>query len=87
VVEILERVVRDEAGRARFHYVIVDFLGTAPEGELRPASDAAAARFVPFAELGSLPLTDDLVPVIERAARVRDGAALPPYEPPRVLDT
>ena len=85
VVEILERIVADEAGRARYHYVIVDFLGTAPRGQLTPSSDAAAARFVPIAELGALPLTDDLVPVIERARALRDGAALPPYQPVAVL--
>jgi ADP-ribose pyrophosphatase YjhB (NUDIX family) len=85
IVEVLERILPDEQGRARYHYVIVDFLGTEPRGELAATSDAAAARFVPLADLMSLPLTDDLAPVIERAAAIRDGAALPPYEPPAVL--
>src|SRR5262245_11264212 len=85
IVEILERIVPDDVGRARFHYVIVDFLGTAPAGELRATSDASDARFIPLRDLGTLPLTDDLVPVIERAAAIRDGAALPPYEPSTVL--
>ena len=97
IVEILERIVPGTEpaeepgdqpgaeGRPRFHYVIVDFLGTAPTGELAATSDAAAARFVPLAELAALPLTDDLIPVIERSAAIRDGAPLPPYEPSAVL--
>lgn len=85
IVEILERIVPDEAGRARYHYLIIDFVGTEPRGELRATSDAAAARFVPLAEVASLPLTDDLSPVIERAAAICAGAPLPPFEPRTVL--
>ncbi len=86
IVEVLERIVRDDDGRARFHYVIVDFLGTAPRGTLAPSSDAADARWVPIAALGGYVTTDGLAPVIERARAIRDGAALPPYEPERPLD-
>jgi mutator protein MutT len=85
IVEVLERIVRAPDGRAQFHYVIVDFLGTAPRGQLTAASDASEARFVPLAELASYPTTDGLAPVIERARRIRDGEPLPPYEPDEVL--
>lgn len=81
IVEVLERIVHDEHGRAQYHYVIVDFLGTQPVGEPTAKSDAAAVRFASFQDLGSLELTDDLVPVIERARAIRGGEALPPYEP------
>src|SRR5690242_10917589 len=43
VVEVLERVVRDAAGRVQFHYLIVDLVGSAPRGELRAADDASEA--------------------------------------------
>lgn len=81
IVEVLERIVTDEDGRVRYHYVIVDFLGTEPSGQLAATSDAAAARFVRIEELGSLDLTDDLQPVIERARAIRDGEIVPPHEP------
>lgn len=71
IVEVVERITRDEAGRARFHYVIVDLLGTNPTGTLAAASDAAEARFVPFDELVQMELTAGLIPVIERARRLR----------------
>jgi len=85
LVEVLERIVPDETGRARYHYVIIDFLGTDPAGTLAATDDAADARFVHFDDLGSMILTDDLIPVIERARAIRDGALLPPWEPAHVL--
>src|SRR5687768_133282 len=43
------------------HYVILDFLATAPAGaEPRPNTDAAAARWVPLDEVESLDLTPRL---------------------------
>ena len=67
VVEVLDRVVRDEAGRVEYHYVILDFVGTAPTGTLQAASDCADARWVPIAELDAWETTDGLVPVVRRA--------------------
>jgi 8-oxo-dGTP diphosphatase len=79
VVEVLDRVVRDGDGRVEFHYVILDFLGTMPAGELRCASDAAEARWVTLDELRALPTTDGLEPVIRRAVAMRDGGERGPH--------
>jgi mutator protein MutT len=67
VVEILDRVLRDDDGGISYHYVILDFLGTAPTGTLAAASDSADARWVAFDELERYPLTDGLRAVIDRA--------------------
>ncbi len=67
IVEILDRVVRDDSGAISFHYVILDFLGSVPTGTLRAGSDSTDARWVPIAELGQYPLTDGLETVIARA--------------------
>jgi ADP-ribose pyrophosphatase YjhB (NUDIX family) len=67
VVEVLDRVVRDGDGRVEYHYVILDFVGTAPTGTLAAASDCADARWVPIAELDAWETTDGLAPVIRRA--------------------
>jgi len=72
LVEVLDRVVRAPDGAVEFHYVILDFLGSAPTGTLRAGSDSADARFVPIAELGSYEVTDGLFPVVERARLIRD---------------
>jgi len=79
VVEVLDRVVRDDGGRVEYHYVILDFVGTHPTGTLAAASDCADARWVPIAELDSWETTDGLAPVIRRAQAMRDGGAPGPW--------
>jgi 8-oxo-dGTP diphosphatase len=45
---------RDELGRTRFHYVIVDFTADYVGGQIKAGDDAAAARWVSSDELASL---------------------------------
>jgi ADP-ribose pyrophosphatase YjhB (NUDIX family) len=74
IVEVLDRIVRDEAGKVRYHYVLVDFLCRVTGGSLCCASDAAAAQWVRREELNShskyrvAPFT---VAVIDKAFRIR----------------
>jgi ADP-ribose pyrophosphatase YjhB (NUDIX family) len=79
VVEVLDRVLRDGDGRVEFHYVILDFLGTAPTGELVAGSDCADARWVEIAELDQYDTTDGLAPVIRRAQAMREGGERGPH--------
>jgi 8-oxo-dGTP diphosphatase len=79
VVEVLDRVMRDDAGTVEYHYVILDFLGSAPTGTLRAASDCADARWVPIARLEDYETTDGLAPVIRRALAMRDGNEKGPH--------
>ena len=71
IVEVLDRVLHDSDGKIEFHFVILDFLGTAPTGVLVAGSDCADARFVPITELDQYPLTDGLAEVVERARLMR----------------
>jgi 8-oxo-dGTP diphosphatase len=70
IVEVLDRVVRAADDRVEYHYVILDFLGSAPEGTLRAASDSTDARWVPLDELARYDTTDGLEPVIRRAVEL-----------------
>lgn len=55
IVEVFDRIVRDDRGRIRYHYVLVDFLCRVTGGELACASDAANARWATLDELGPIP--------------------------------
>lgn len=76
VVEAFDRISRDEAGRVRYHYVLVDFLCRVTGGAdlVRPvvcATDALEARWAGPGELeGLTPMT---VKVIEKAWRMAAG--------------
>ena len=67
VVEVLDRILRDEQGRVRFHYVLVDFLCAVEGGELEAASDAAEACWVERTRLGEYSLRPETLRVIEKA--------------------
>lgn len=70
IVEVFDRIVHDEAGAVRFHYVLVDFLCSVTGGTLCCASDAAAARWISRAELnshGKYRIAPFTVTVIEKA--------------------
>jgi 8-oxo-dGTP diphosphatase len=48
---------RDDDGRVRYHYVIVDLAADYISGEVQGADDAMEARWVSSAELHELPVT------------------------------
>lgn len=58
---VVERIGDDH------HFVILDYLARAIGGTLAAKDDARAARWVAPEELPSLPLTDGLMAVLERA--------------------
>jgi 8-oxo-dGTP diphosphatase len=53
-VYTFDMVERDDAGRVRFHYVIVDLAAAYLGGDVRPGDDAAEARWVAAEELAAL---------------------------------
>jgi 8-oxo-dGTP diphosphatase len=62
---VFDRLVRDDTGRSRYHYVLIDFLCRKIAGELCAASDADEARWFTHAEIGHLTLVADTAEVIK----------------------
>jgi 8-oxo-dGTP diphosphatase len=69
--EVVDAVNREDRGRVRFHYVIVDFLSEWRGGDLVAGSDVADAKWMPIGELAALDMTQSARVVIERAVRGR----------------
>jgi ADP-ribose pyrophosphatase YjhB (NUDIX family) len=67
VVDVFDRITRDAEGRARFHYVLVDFLCTVLEGTPTAASDVAEVALVEIGDLARYDLTPKTIEVIARA--------------------
>lgn len=67
VIDAVDVILRDKGGRVQYHYVIVDFLGLNPVGQVRPMSDAQDARWVSQAELPAFDLPARTMQVVERA--------------------
>ncbi len=63
---IYERVIRDDARRVRYHYVLIDFLCRAVGGDLKAGSDAADVRWFTREELPALNLAFDADDVVRK---------------------
>jgi ADP-ribose pyrophosphatase YjhB (NUDIX family) len=77
VVELLERIVRDAAGRARYHYVLVDFLCRLAPGasdSIVCGDDCPEGRWVSGDDLDGLPVTEGTREVVARALAAARGA-------------
>jgi 8-oxo-dGTP diphosphatase len=77
VATVVDNVVRDDAGRVRYHYVIVDFLAEPRGGTLQPGTDVSEARWFRLSELDGLEMTEKAGP-LARAVLSAPGRQRPP---------
>lgn len=61
-----EVIEKDEQGRIRFHYIIIDLAADYVSGEIRPGDDAADARWVAPGELKDLNVSPNTLKVLRR---------------------
>ena len=74
VIEVFDRIMRDEAGRAQYHFVLIDYVCRAVGGSLRPGSDVSEAIVADTDDLEPYRLTDKARSVIARALEIIDAA-------------
>jgi hypothetical protein len=74
VAGVVDRVVRDAAGRVRYHYVLVDYVAFADSDRVTPGSDAAEACWVDVERVGDLDITEGLMDMIHRAMALAEAA-------------
>jgi ADP-ribose pyrophosphatase YjhB (NUDIX family) len=67
LLEVFERVMLDNEGKAEYHYVLVDFVCRWRGGTAQASDDAQRVAWVPVQNLGQLLLTEGTRTVIERA--------------------
>ena len=66
VLGVVDKIVRDDASRVKYHFVIVDYMAEPRGGAVRAASDALEARWVRAEELPGYELTPTLVELLKR---------------------
>ena len=78
IIEVFERISRDEGSRTQYHFVILDYLCELASGEPRAGSDVTDVEWCREDELGKYSLTPTATRVIRKAfrmARERNAAA------------
>ena len=70
---VYERVIRDDEGRVRYHYVLIDFLCRPAGGDLKAGSDAADVRWFTRDELPALNLAYDTNDVVLKGLARHSG--------------
>ena len=66
VIEVFDRIMRDEEHRVRYHFVLVDYLCWPADGSLQAGSDVDMAIWADPAALGQYALTEKATSVIQR---------------------
>ena len=67
IFEIFERIMRDDAGKPEYHYVLIDYLCRVAGGSLRPGDDVCRVEWVERPQLSALQITEGTLAVIDRA--------------------
>ena len=65
--DIFERIMRDDRGRAEYHFVLVDYVCKIIGGAMRPADDASRVEWVQVERMRDYKVTAGTVEAVERA--------------------
>lgn len=69
LVDVVDNIMKDENGKIQYHYVVIDFLTklkNADTSRLKPAQDAADAKWTPLEEVEQRDLTKTFRAFFER---------------------
>jgi ADP-ribose pyrophosphatase YjhB (NUDIX family) len=67
LVDLFDRITRDEDGRVRFHYVLADYVCHPVGGALAAGSDVSEVALVDLEDLARYDLTPKTIEVITHA--------------------
>jgi ADP-ribose pyrophosphatase YjhB (NUDIX family) len=71
VIEIFERILRDDAGVPEYHYVLIDYICRVTGGALHAGDDVCRVEWTLRRDLAKLQITEGTLGVIEKAFRAR----------------
>ena len=77
VIEVFDRITRDEEQQVRYHFVLIDYLCWPTGGTLRAGSDVDAAIWADPATLADYALTEKATSVIQRGLTLAREAPRP----------
>ena len=73
LVEVFERIIRDSADKAEYHFVLMDYLCRPLAGSLCAADDASSVAWFRADEISGLKITEGTPAVIRKAFAMHAG--------------
>jgi ADP-ribose pyrophosphatase YjhB (NUDIX family) len=67
MIEIFERIMPDEKGATKYHYILIDYICRLTGGELQASDDASRAEWFREEEIATLQMTRGTPAVIAKA--------------------
>jgi 8-oxo-dGTP diphosphatase len=80
VIEVFDRILHDDDGRVRYHFVLVDYLCRPRSGTLEAGDDVSDARWVSLEDLAPYGLTEKAAHVVAAGARLLQSWTYPLLE-------
>jgi 8-oxo-dGTP diphosphatase len=71
VITVVDLIRRDETGRPKYHYTLVDVLAEPTGGALQPGDDADRAEWVAPEDLAGLGMWSETIRIIEMGREMR----------------
>jgi ADP-ribose pyrophosphatase YjhB (NUDIX family) len=69
LITVLDSIGKDQEGKIRVHYILLEYFCEYISGEVHPASDAPDARWVPISDLDTLDMMSVTRDLVVRVAR------------------
>ena len=71
LVEVFERILRDQQSRVEYHYVLIDYLCEVVRGEAKPGSDVTEVCWAQGSQLKDFSVAPETLRVIQKALASR----------------
>jgi len=63
---VVDKIVRDDAGRVKYHFVIIDYLAEPVSGEMHHHDDALDARWVHPRDFAKYTMSQTVIDLLKR---------------------
>ena len=67
LIDVVDTIIPDVAGKIKYHYTLVEYMGQWQSGETRPGDDAQEVRWVCLNEINSITLPEKTTNIIHKA--------------------
>ena len=71
-LEVVDSIIKDDDGRVKFHYTLIDYWANWESGTPQGADDAQHAEWISFDQLEELGLWSKTIEVIHKARKLRN---------------